>query len=282
MPVADLVRDRYENLGVVGRGGQGEVIRALDHVHDRLVALKVRHLGSEAERDALLGEARILLGVHPHPNLPLVREDFVIADRYYLVMDWIEGRDLRRVLELEGLPGLDFKRVLGYLAQAATALDHLHDQDPPVVHQDVKPANLILTQKGRVVLVDCGISSRFGASRPEHWGTPDYAAPELTIGNLTPAYDVYGLAVTAYTLFAGAPPRPEVRPFFNGLSDSEAEGVLRALRRGLATDPARRPPSASALVEVRAPCSSSTYIPPNSGTLLATAARSSSIDRGRG
>ncbi len=93
--MAELVRDRYEPLGVVGRGGQGEVLQARDRLHDRTVALKVRHIGSDAERSLLLSEARILLGVRPHPNLALAREDFVDGDRYYLVMDWIEGRDLR-------------------------------------------------------------------------------------------------------------------------------------------------------------------------------------------
>jgi WD40 repeat protein len=247
--MTELVRDRYEPLGVVGRGGQGEVLRALDRLHGRTVALKVRHIGSEAEREALLSEARILLGVRPHPNLALAREDFVLGDRYYLVMDWIDGRDLRQVLETEGLPGLDFERVMGYLTQAAEALDHLHDQEPPVLHQDVKPPNLVLTGDGTVVLVDFGISSRWGTARPERWGTPEYFAPEVATGSPTLASDVYSLAVTAYTLLTGAPPRPEVRPVITGLPEVAVDGVLRALRRGLATDPARRPPSSSALVE---------------------------------
>src|SRR5207302_127015 len=103
-----LIRDRYEVLATAGHGGQGEVLHALDRVHDRHVALKVRLIGSEAERAAMLSEARLLLGVRPHPNLPLVREDFIEGDRYYVAMDWVDGRDLRQVLQLEGMPGLTF------------------------------------------------------------------------------------------------------------------------------------------------------------------------------
>ena len=111
---------------------------------------------SEADRDALLTEARILLGLPPHPHLPLVREDFFDGDDYVIAMDWVEGTDLGRILHTDGRPGLPPSLVLRWLADAAAALTHLHTQDPPVVHGDMKPANLILTKGGRVSLVDFG------------------------------------------------------------------------------------------------------------------------------
>ena len=80
-------------------------------------------------------------------------------ERYVIAMDWIEGRDLQALLDREGRPGLDPALAIGYLEQAAEALEHLHHHDPPVVHGDVKPANLILTSSGRIVLVDFGLSS---------------------------------------------------------------------------------------------------------------------------
>jgi tRNA A-37 threonylcarbamoyl transferase component Bud32 len=246
--MSPLVRKRYELLAEAGRGGQASVLRALDVVHQRQVVLKARPLVSEEERAGLLEEARILFSVRPHPNLPLLREDFVVGDRYYLVMDWIDGRDLRQVLRDEGCPGLPFDRVIEYLGQAAEALDHLHDHDPPVVHGDVKPANLILAPDGRVVLVDFGISHhRPGVSSPGG-GSPGYAAPEAVLGAPTPASDIFGLAATTYTLLTGAPPRPGVRSQLSGLPDGGLP-VMRALRRGLAIDPARRPATATALVE---------------------------------
>jgi WD40 repeat protein len=106
-----------------------------------------------------------------------------------------------------------------------------------VIHKNVRPANLVLTGDDRVVLINFGLSAR--------WGTSPPAIEEPS----TPASDVYGLAVTAHTLLTGAPPGSGAVPRLTGLSDAEAEGVLWALRRGLDPDPTRRPPSPSALLE---------------------------------
>ena len=146
-----LIRDRYEAIDVLGRGGQGEVWKALDHQHGRVVALKMRPVADGEHRDRILAEARILLSLRPHPSLPLVREDFFWDDGYVLVMDWVEGTDLGALLLETGDPGLPVSSVLAWLNQAAGGIDHLHAQG--VVHGDVKPANLVLTPEGRVVLV---------------------------------------------------------------------------------------------------------------------------------
>ena len=95
-------------------------------------------------------------------------------ERYVIAMDWIEGTDLEALLDVEGRRGLDPALAIGYLEQAAEALEHLHTHDPPVVHGDVKPANLILTSSGRIVLVDFGLSSSprtscAGRGRPATW-----------------------------------------------------------------------------------------------------------------
>src|SRR5882762_10690523 len=127
-----IIRERYEVEAVIRKGRQGEVLRAQDLIHSREVALKVRPLARETDPDALLREARILLSLRPHPNLPVLRDDFVVADRYYMVMDWVAGRNLQGVLEEDGNPGLSLERVMDYLTQAAEALGHLHDHDPPI------------------------------------------------------------------------------------------------------------------------------------------------------
>src|SRR4030095_13558398 len=104
---ASLLRGRYEPLDVVGRGGEGEVIRALDHLHGRHVALKVRRVGSDASRTEVPSEAS------------LVRESFFEDARYVIAMDWIEGTDLDALLDVEGRPGLDPAVAIDYLEQAA-------------------------------------------------------------------------------------------------------------------------------------------------------------------
>ena len=243
-----LIKDRYEVLGTLGVGGEGQVVKALDHQHDRVVALKIREVRDDRLRDELLNEARILLAVPPHPALPLVREDFFDGDRYVVAMDWVEGTDLARLLGERGRPGLAPSSVLAYLAQAAEALTHLHSQEPPVIHGDVKPANLILTKGGRVKLVDFGLSSAPAAPH-RRAGTPGFRAPELAADGVpSRASDVYSLAATAFALLSGSAPSG-VLPSWEGIESAQAEQLETALRVGLATDPARRPGTPGELVE---------------------------------
>ena len=163
-------------------------------------------------------------------------------------MDWVEGTDLARLLRERGRPGLAPSSVLAYLAQAAEALTHLHSQDPPVIHGDVKPANLILTKGGRVKLVDFGMSSAPDAPR-RRAGTPGFRAPELAADGVpSRASDVYALAATAFALLSGSPPSG-VLPSWDGIEPAQAEQLEAALRLGLATDPARRPATPGELVE---------------------------------
>ena len=245
---SSLLHGRYEVVEVVGAGGQGTLVRAVDRRHDRPVALKVRRLPPAAEAaDRLLLEARTLLSLVPHPSLPVVRDDFFEGDRHVLVLDWIDGIDLDRVLRDQGNPGLPVSTVLRWMADASAALSHLHASDPVIVHGDVKPANLLLTREGRIVVVDFGVSSTRG--RHVRGGTIGFRAPEIASGaHPSRAADVYGLAATAFALLTGAPPSG-ILPRWDGVEEAHAAQLERALRRGLATDPARRTSSTGELVE---------------------------------
>ena len=245
--MAGLLGSRYEPLEVVGSGGEGRVLRALDRQHDRLVALKVRSAPTGSAREELLREARVLLSLEPHAGLPLVRDDFFHDGEYVIVMDWIEGTDLGGLLTEQGAPGLPPSTVLRSLAQAAEALTFLHGHDSPVVHGDVKPANLVLTEHGRIVVVDFGIASTGkGVARA---GTPGFVAPEVAAGEPpTPASDVFSLAMTAFTLLTGSPPRGGAPEWPAGLDAERRRVFEEAIRLGAATDPFRRP-SAGELVE---------------------------------
>lgn len=230
-----LIRDRYELVALAGRGGQGEVWRAIDHQHKRSVAIKIRVLESH-DRDRLLSEARVLLDLQPHIGLPLLREDFFDDTNYFLVMDWIEGTSLERLM----LTGIEHEIAMGYLMQVAETLDHLHSHVPPVIHQDVKPSNIVITADDRAILVDFGISGGHSLS-----GTPSYMAPEIaTATPPTAASDVFSLAATAFHLFTKELPRPGARPDWTKIP----KATEVALSRGLAFDPAGRPSSATELI----------------------------------
>ena len=250
MTPGSVLRDRYQTLEVIGRGGQGSVVRALDRVHNRIVAVKIRQCRGAA-RGEVLGEAGVLLGVRPHPLLPLVREDFFDGDRYCVVMDWVDGTDLGVHLAKQGGSGLPLDEVLELLGQVATALDHLHGHEPPVIHGDVKPANVVRTDDGRAVLVDFGIAGRAtdAGQRVVH-GTTGYTCPEASSGTgSSVAADVFSLAATAFALLTGRPPSAGQRVQWTAIAGDRARTIELALRQGLAFDPSRRPPSAGALVE---------------------------------
>src|SRR6266545_5290338 len=246
--MTELLRERYEVLEILGAGGEGRVVKALDHQHDRFVALKILSVRGATDRQDLLAEAGILLGLAPHPALPLVREDFFDGDEYVIAMDWVDGTDLGSLLGTGGRPGLAPSSVLAYLADAADALTYLHTQATPVIHGDVKPANLILTRGGRVKLVDFGVSSVPGSQR-RRAGTPGFRAPELGAGGApSRASDVYSLAATAFTLLTGSVPSG-VLPTWDSIDSVQAARLEEAIRLGLATAPARRPQTPGEFVE---------------------------------
>lgn len=230
---------RYEIEQVVGGGGQGWVARARDRRLGRVVALKVRPVTDEVERANVLDEARAMLAIPPHQGLPTLREEFFDGDAYYLVSDWIEGRSVEEVLRDTGRPGLAAPAVAALIARVAEALHHLHSAARPVVHGDVKPSNILITDGGTPVLVDFGIARLGDAGRGV--GSRGYAAPEITAGDVaTPAADVFGLAATAFTLLAGASPTGDEADW-RLLSRRGSGRIQRVIRRALSFDPDRRP-----------------------------------------
>jgi hypothetical protein len=229
--VNDLIAERYEPLDVLGRTQAATVLRAWDHRHLHQVVLRVHN----RELDAARQRMRRFLELRPNPHLPLVRDDFEADGRYYVIEDWVEGLTLTDVLVERGRPGLAFADVVGWVRDVAAALDHLHAQYPPLIHGHVHPGNVILTASGRVVLVD-------HAEPPPGYLAPEDAAPS---GPGVPA-DIYALAATGFALLTGSPPSVEGQVRLGAVADSAA-GTELALRRGLASEPSRRPPSAGRL-----------------------------------
>jgi tetratricopeptide (TPR) repeat protein len=250
---ARTLQDRYELLELAGAGGQGEVWRAHDVRHDRTVAVKIRD-GTQTDAARVIAEAGVLLELQPHPNVPTVREDFYADDGFCVVMDWVEGRSLRQLVKDHGEAAVDYEAAIGYLEQVASALDHLHGHEPPIVHQDVKPANIVITTGERAVLVDFGIAKSTTSPGSMYKGTPGFIAPEVSVGGpATPASDIFAFGVTAYVLLTGALPEPGTTAELLGVP-LEARGRVReALVRAMSIDPMVRPVTASAFVAALRP-----------------------------
>jgi ABC-type amino acid transport substrate-binding protein len=210
-----ILNNRYRIEELLGQGGFGAVYKAWDLNLERWRALKENlDASSEAQRQ-FKREAQILCDL-AHPNLPRVIDYFVIPDptggsgSAYLVMDFVEGEDLGKMLERNHEP-LPEAQVVDWLVQVCEALEYLHSQQPPVIHRDIKPANIKVTPSGKAMLVDFGIAKLLDPYLKTTVGaracTPGYSPPEQYGSGATDAQsDIYALGATAYHLLTGSLP----------------------------------------------------------------------------
>ena len=208
--VGTVLNNRYRIVKLVGQGGFGAVYRAWDLSLLQPVALKENSGGGAEAQRQFEREAQLLAGLR-HANLPRVIDHFVLPGQgQYLVMDFIEGKSLSDLLAECGGP-LAEAEALPWIRQVAEALEYLHTRTPPIIHRDIKPDNVIVTQEGRAILVDFGISKVYEASKSTTIGaravTPGYSPPEqYGRGKTDPRSDVYALGATLYTLLTGQIP----------------------------------------------------------------------------
>jgi ABC-type branched-subunit amino acid transport system substrate-binding protein/streptogramin lyase/predicted Ser/Thr protein kinase len=198
----------YRVESLLGRGGMGVLYRATDLSLDRPVALKLiapELAEDERFRSRFLKEPRLAAALD-HPHVVPIYEAGEYEGQLFLVMRYVEGRDLGSVLEHEGR--LAPERALAVLAQVADALDAAHRRG--LVHRDVKPANMLLDGDGHAYLTDFGISKQLGGASTDTRrvvGTLDYLAPEQIRGEKVDGRtDCYALACVLYECLAAAPP----------------------------------------------------------------------------
>ena len=257
----DVVGDRYVLGELIGRGGMADVHRGTDTVLDRPVAVKMlRELtDDDADRARFVAEARTLARLN-HAGLVTVLDAGASGDRPYLVLELVDGPNLA---ECCSGTALHLSRVVAIGAQVAEALAHAHAAG--VVHRDVKPSNILLSDDGRAWLTDFGIARLLGDS-DRHTrtgstiGSPAYLAPEQVRGlEVTPAADVYSLGLVVIEMLTGRRAYPQT-PTEAALArltmppvlpDRLPDGWVALLRRMTHLEPAARPPAAEVAAELR-------------------------------
>ena len=206
------MQGRYQVQRMLGEGGMGSVYLANDTRLPRQWALKeLTQNGSDpaeqaAAQEAFMAEAQILAGL-THPNLPRVVDFFQEDGRHFLVMDFIAGTTLEQRLQKSPL---SVSETLKLGIQISQVLEYLHAQPQPVIFRDLKPANIILDEEQRPMLVDFGIARVFrqgAGSDTRALGTPGYAAPEqYGRGQSDHRTDLYALGATLHHCLSGKDP----------------------------------------------------------------------------
>ena len=215
---------KYRITAFLGSGGFGAVYRATDTWIDRDVAIKVPHR-QNVNFSELLREPRLLAALD-HPNIVSITTAEKQEDTFFIVMEYVAGRTLEEVIAGSG--GLDAACTVDYAMQIGRAMEHAHAQG--VIHRDLRPANMLISDAGVLKVADFG-TSRFleiAAHGATVIGSPSYMAPEQFAGKAVFASDIYSLGITMYQMLTG------VLPY-----ESPAPGDLDRLRRGELVRPPR-------------------------------------------
>jgi serine/threonine-protein kinase len=202
MFLRDQIVGKYKILSTIGSGGFGTVFLAEDTWIDKKVALKVPHKQG-LDFGELLREPRLLAALN-HPNIVSVVTAEKQENVFFIVMEYVPGETLESVISREG--ALDLAMALDYTCQICNAVDHAHRQG--VIHRDLRPSNVIVTDTGLLKVADFG-TSRFleiAAHGTTIIGSPPYMAPEQFEGRAVFASDVYSLGVSMFEMLTGTLP----------------------------------------------------------------------------
>jgi len=218
-----------------------------------------------------------------HPNLPKVSNTFTEGRREYLVMDFVEGQDLRQLIEEKRRKSefLDERQVLRWANQLCDALEYLHGQVSPVLHRDIKPANIKLTPDGLIKLVDFGLVKLLATDDSQTVtvlqgrGTVAYTPLEQyggDTGHTDARSDIYSLGATLYHLLTNRPPAnakqrfldPGALVFPRTINPRITPATERAILQAIAMHPNERPASVSAFRDML----NASSLPPSLATLV--------------
>ncbi len=220
LPAGTILRGRYRVERALGSGGFGHVYLATDLQSSQQFAVKEYLVTGASGKAQLEHEARVLSQLR-HPSLPAFQDAFDEGGRYYIVLGYIEGNDLTDCIRVarQKNEAISIERILRWLLSICEAVTFLHNQNPPVIHRDIKPDNIRITPDGVAILVDLG-NAKAAADGARtlffirHQGTPGYAPLEQYPGGAgtDTRSDVYALGGTLYfALTAHEPPSVSTR-----------------------------------------------------------------------
>ncbi len=266
---------QYEILASIGSGGMGQVYRVRHKKLGKVFALKIlpRTRATSPSNLVRFEQEIASLGKLDHPNIVRASDAGEFEGAPFLVMEYVEGRNLLDVLKQES--PMKIEVCCDLIRQAAIGLEHAHQKG--LVHRDLKPSNMILSQNGTLKLVDFGVALLMQSagekrkSDSQIFGTLETMAPEQAQprANVDARSDVYGLGATFYKLLCNRPPRDldakkslaEILQDVRKLNPIDPrvyradlpEGLSKIILSMVAIDPNDRPPSAQAVVESLSP-----------------------------
>lgn len=212
--IGSIIDGKYEILKEIGRGGMSTVYLAMDISLNKQWAIKeIKKVNEDETSDitaynSLLVEANLMKRLD-HPALPRIVGIVENEEVIYIVMDYIEGESLDRILTMEGPQSQE--RVIDWAKQLADALGYLHNQKPPIVYRDMKPSNVMLKPEGNLKIIDFGIAREYKDNKLKDttvMGTNGYASPEQHGSRQTdPRSDIFSLGMTMHHLLTGEDPR---------------------------------------------------------------------------
>ena len=210
--IGSVIDGKYEILREIGHGGMSVVYLAMDtHLNKQWAVKEIKKKGSgkndEIIVNSLLAEANLMKRLD-HAALPRIVDIIDNGVTIYVVMDYIEGESLDKILNEYGAQPEEL--VIGWAMQLCDALAYLHAQKPPIIYRDMKPANIMLKPEGNIKIIDFGIAREYkeqSLADTTVLGTKGYAPPEQYSGQTDARADIFALGMTMHHLLTGIDPR---------------------------------------------------------------------------
>lgn len=210
--IGSVIEGKYEILRKIGQGGMSVVYLAMDtHLNKQWAVKEIRKKGNGKDDvvivNSLLAEANMMKKLD-HPSLPRIVDIIDNGETIFVVMDYIEGESLDKIL-LEYGPQPE-ELVIAWAKQLCDVLSYLHSQKPPIIYRDMKPANIMLKPEGNIKIIDFGIAREYkeqSLADTTVLGTKGYAPPEQYSGQTDARSDIFALGMTMHHLLTGIDPR---------------------------------------------------------------------------